>query len=770
MFRKSSLQLIFLVLLSSGIFSATHKIAGRVINMHNGDGIPGAEVFSNSVGTITDNSGYYSLDIYYADSITVRCMGFETLHTHSSQNIENIVLKPGILQGQTITIAASRVIPGVTPVAYSVLDAEEIRMRYNVEDVPMILSSEAGVHAYSESGNGTGYSYVSIRGFDQSRISVMIDNVPLNDNESHQVYWVDHGDILSNAENVEIQRGVGNSLYGASAFGGSININTAIRSAEEQFNLGVSAGSFATEKYRIEYKSGNRMGENLSLIVRASILNSDGYRVDSRSEQTSLMFALEHRKSGLTNQFRSILGKEFSVLQWDGVSQEYLDDVDLRRDKMSWTVPFTDDYFQQIHSLNTHYYLNQHSVLTNVAYLVVGTGFYEVQKIGQDFYTYNLDIQNSYHDTTEQLLETDFWRRKWINNYYYGITPVWTYESKMWRSDLGIELRSYTGDHFGEVRDVSDSSLAAILPNPYEYYSYKGQKRLFTAFGHFLLRFTPRLSGSLDLRAQNIDWQLDQEPIGHAQGVNLGADWQFVNPRIGIRYELMKGLSIFSGIGIAQKEPADAQIIEADDVWSTPTIAPSEAVQNIETGINWYAGDHQLAINIYRIKYENQLLSDIYDFQDGSFTLETADLTVHQGMEFEIRSQLNQKFHLNLNGSIAEHRLQDNDLKGKHLKNVPGILANGQIQYAVRRNIKSSFSLKYVGKQYIDELNTEDIAIPAYLLSDIALNIKYLDANLQFRMNNCFDIQYATFGYEYYGGYYWPGANRNISVSVNYSF
>ena len=54
--------------------------------------------------------------------------------------------------------------------------------------LPMVLAMEPGIYSYSESGNGTGYSYVSIRGFDQSRIAVMMDNVPLNDNESHQVY------------------------------------------------------------------------------------------------------------------------------------------------------------------------------------------------------------------------------------------------------------------------------------------------------------------------------------------------------------------------------------------------------------------------------------------------------------------------------------------------------------------------------------------------------------------------------------------------------
>ena len=86
----------------------------------------------------------------------------------------------------------------------------------------------------------------------------MLDNVPLNDNESHQVYWVDHGDILSDASNVEIQRGIGNSLYGATAFGGSINIQTKIFNFYEKLTIGGLLGSYNTYKGRIQYSSGNR--------------------------------------------------------------------------------------------------------------------------------------------------------------------------------------------------------------------------------------------------------------------------------------------------------------------------------------------------------------------------------------------------------------------------------------------------------------------------------------------------------------------------------
>ncbi|MCK7517700.1 MAG: Plug domain-containing protein [Ignavibacteriales bacterium] len=56
------------------------------------------------------------------------------------------------------------------------------------------------LHFYSENGNGIGYNYLSIRGFDQRRISVSINGIPQNDPEDHNVYWLDFPDLLASTE------------------------------------------------------------------------------------------------------------------------------------------------------------------------------------------------------------------------------------------------------------------------------------------------------------------------------------------------------------------------------------------------------------------------------------------------------------------------------------------------------------------------------------------------------------------------------------------
>jgi iron complex outermembrane receptor protein len=746
------------------------QVDGRVIDQQSQEAIVGAEILWENSGTISDLHGKFSLRVSRGDSVLVRMIGYRSLSLPVRKEVLDVYLQPTILEGQSIDVTASRVIPGITPVAYSTLRQKEIELHYSTQDVPMVLSSEPGIHAYSESGNGTGYSYVSIRGFDQSRIAVMLNNVPLNDNESHQVYWVDHGDILSDASDVEIQRGVGNSLYGSSAFGGSINVNTSIRSQEQKLTLSGVLGSYDTRKIHLSYRSGTQLGDHLSLSLRLSGVDSDGYRQDSSSKQRSLSAGLEYGKGAWTHQLRMLLGEAVSVLQWDGVSQDMLQDDEQRRLKLPWTVPFTDNFLQQIYSLNSSFQLSERSIIRNVAYVVTGSGYYEVDKYGVDYYQYNLDIHDHYSDDAETLLATDLSRKKWIQNQYYGIVPVWTYEGKRWRSDMGLELRQYRGDHFGEVNAIGDSLLSSQLPQDYRYYGYQGRKQLQTIFAHFLMRLSPNLSAIVDIQGQQIDWQLNQEAIGHAPGVDLNAAWRFLNPKLGMNYQLLPSMTLFAGVGRAQKEPADAQIIEADDVWSTPVDAPVEDVINYELGLNWFSGPAFLNLNLYHIRFQNEVLQDIYDFEEGQFTVESSEHTVHQGLEIDMGSQYGRKLQLGLNASLARFTFETGENQQNHLPNVPGVLANLYLKYELNPATEVGLTSKFVGEQYIDKENTEVLAIPSYQLVNLLLQVRVAGIHITGRINNLLNMRYATYGYAWGDGYYWPGATRNYSLSLNYSF
>jgi len=749
-------------------FTQTLSIHGTVLDENN-QPIEGVNISCESVGTTTDSMGKFVFDVESRQPIHFHHIAYKTVIITPETSDVVVILKSIILEGEEVFVSAMRAVEGVTPVAFSNLTQEEISSRYTVEDVPMILASEPGVFAFSESGNGTGYSYVSIRGFDQSRIAVMLDNVPLNDNESHQVYWVDHTDILKDAKDVQIQRGIGNSLYGSAAFGGSINVTTKIRSETPTLSFNYGKGSYNTSKYSLETNSGQLLGKTLSLKARYSQVESDGYREYHDSRQKAFSFGIEHRGQRMTNQFRALIGYENTNLTWDGI---YIYDITDREKRRAGVKAYTDDFLQQIYSLNTRYNFHRNLTFTNTAYLVMGSGYYEVFKEGEDWYSYNLDVNDSFADSTENDMETDLLRRKWIVNQYYGIIPTLTYRQNNFRLDFGGELRVYQGDHFGEVTNFSDESLDVTLGSDwYKYYQYLGEKTSLTAFAHLAYDISEKIKVIGDLQIQNHNWSLNQEKIGHAAGHQLSASWPFVNPRVGVIYNPNSSMSLFVNYGKAQKEPADNQIISADDMWSEPVMAAAEVIHDMETGFEYRSKYIHVGLNLYRINYENEQLKNIDTEQEGEYDYSSADATIHQGVEFDLSWKLLDNLKISMNGAFSQNIFNSGQYDGKTLPTAPNLLLNGSIQYQPARNIRTTLSLRHVGKQYLDNDNIG--VIDPFVTIDAGVSYDTEHFNIGFKVNNLTDVLYSTFGYGYewdgYHAFYWPGATRNWFVTMEYN-
>ena len=754
--------------LISTLFSQLTEVSGVVFDNKSKIPLEGVNISSNEVGTVTNKDGKFRLLVDDENEIIFSFIGYETISTKIKPQM-TIFMNPSVLRGDEIVVSATRAVSGKTPVSFSNLTLKEIQTRNTAQDIPMVLASEPGVWAYSESGNGTGYSYVSIRGFDQSRISVMIDGVPLNDNESHQVYWVDHGDLLADAKDVQIQRGIGNSLYGSSAFGGSININTNILSDKREIGFSYGQGDWNTTKYRARYRSGKDFGDNLSLVVRTSQIKSDGYRDNHNSKQNGLFFGLEHRGEKITNQFRALIGYENTQLLWDGI---YMEDIDDRTKRRTGNKAYTDNFSQQIYSLNTRTKIRENIFLKNTSYLVLGQGYYEVNKSGQDYYSYNLDVNNEFSDNEEQSLSTDFLRRKWIDNNYFGVVPTITWLNKGLRIDLGGEIRYYTGDHFGEVSKFSNERLTSQFGDSwYRYYQYVGKKNSMTSFIHFNWHpIGQPFTITADFQNQIHNWKLEQEKIGHAVGHKLTADWNFSNPRMGMIWELSDSLNMFVSWGKAQKEPADNQIIQADDVWSDPVMAAAEVITDFEWGLDFTFGRGKAKFNGYNIKYLNEQLKNIDVNQEGEYDYYLADSTEHMGFEWETEFILNNQFSLAANGALVMNYFND----GKSLPNVPSTLFNLSIDYQPIKNGLFFIHWRRIGNMYVDRENTEEGMIDPFSVWDMGIKYRWQGLEIMAKVNNVFDKLYSTYGYGYnwdgYQAYYWPGATRNTFINISYQF
>jgi len=790
---KSFLTFFFIFLfplfIFKSVFATDYVISGKLLSIETSKPVEYANILlTTGEGTYSDETGDFQVKSEKLPvKVTISHIAFrDTSFIVYNSSIGNIYLRAEVIAGEEVFVTATRAVKGKSPVAFSTLSNEEIKARYTVEDVPMILAMEPGVYSYSESGNGTGYSYIQIRGFDQSRIAVMMNNVPLNDNESHQVYWVDHGDVLSDAEDVQIQRGIGNSLYGTSAFGGSVNVITSIGSDKPELSLNVGAGSYNTSKIHLKATSGALANKRVKMSARLSQIKSEGYRDFHDTVQKSGAFGVEYDGKNFTHQFRALVGYENSHLMWDGISTDEINDREKRR---AGYESYLDDFLQQVYSLNSSWRINDSFHFTNVAYLVKGKGYYQTEKASgydladdggtddrddfRDFLiSYNLDdYYEGYPWDSMNSRELGFTRRKWIVNSYFGIIPTLTYIRDKYRLDVGGEIRSYTGDHYGEIADFSDPDLSSLISEDwYRYYNYIGEKLITTGFAHFAFEPLEKLKLIADLQYQYIHWNMDQKKIGHAVGYQLNAKWNFLNPRLGAIYSFSDELFVFANYGKAQREPADDQIIEADDVWNAPQKASAELIHDYELGGRYRIRQLEIDLNLYRINYKNEQLKNIDIEQEGEYDYFQAGKTLHQGLEIEFGYQASKYWSLNLNSSIGEHIFSTGDLKGNTIPNVPCILFNGSLTVKPVNHLSVFLTSRYVGKQTIDNENIG--ANPEYWLFDGGFRISFQYFEMSAKVNNIFDTLYSTFGYGYegdgYWAYYWPGATRNVFVSVSF--
>ena len=142
-------------------------------------------------------------------------------------------------QTVVVTAAATPVELGSVTRTLSVISREQIAAMpvYSVADVLRLIAS-VDVRARGERGVQSDFA---LRGASFGQVLVLVDGVRLNDSQSGH----HNGDIpvpLDAVERIEVLQGAGSSLFGADAFGGTVNVIT--RRAQDASRLGLHGGSF----------------------------------------------------------------------------------------------------------------------------------------------------------------------------------------------------------------------------------------------------------------------------------------------------------------------------------------------------------------------------------------------------------------------------------------------------------------------------------------------------------------------------------------------
>ena len=176
-----------------------------------------------------------------------------------------------------------------TPVAYTDITREEIERNSYGQDIPFLLALTPSMVATTETGIGIGATSMRLRGTDATRLNVTANGVPLNNPDSHAMYWYDTPDFISAVGSVQVQRGAGTSTNGTGAFGGAINMTTSPLSPDFGGDASLSYGSYNTNKQAVHIGSG-LMGGHWLVDARLTHIGSDGYVDRGATDLKSYMF------------------------------------------------------------------------------------------------------------------------------------------------------------------------------------------------------------------------------------------------------------------------------------------------------------------------------------------------------------------------------------------------------------------------------------------------------------------------------------------------
>jgi iron complex outermembrane receptor protein len=708
---------------------------------------------------------------------------------------------------QEVTVSSIRA-SDKSAVSFTNVSSKEISKTNLGQDVPYLLSLTPNFITTSDAGTGIGYTGYRVRGTDANRVNVTVNGIPLNDSESHGVFFVNMPDFASSLSSVQIQRGVGTSTNGAAAFGASINMQTEGLNIKPYAELSSTFGSFNTNKNNVKAGTG-LLNNQWAFDARLSNITSDGYIDRAFVDMSSYYLSAAYFGDKTTLRLLNFGGKERTYQAWNGVYSgnlvnnrtynelgAYVDNngVDQFYDNQ------TDNYQQTHYQLHLNQILSSSLFLNASAHYTRGKGYYEEYKKDRSFDEYSLipDTLNGQARST-----TDLIRRKWLDNHFGGVVFALNYQNDGLSTTFGGGLNRYAGAHYGKVIWVRN----AQNPNPeHEYYrsnSIKDDGNIYLKTSYDLFK-SLNLSADLQYRfvrhrmeGQNdkFDWDTNK-----MRPLDIDKSFHFFNPKLGVTYKIDKTQDVYASWSVANREPNRNNFTESG-VNDQPV---AETLFDTELGYRFQDKDYSVGINAYYMKYKNQLVLTGKISEIGELLTSNVEDSYRAGIEIVAGGRLSDHFRWDGNISISTNKIlnyhsyvsvydPDYDVVGTvdsvytstNIGYSPNVVTNSVFTYT-RGNFEASIMSQFVGKQYLDNTSTEEKSVNSYIVNNLSLKYslplkKMKSVDFQILVNNLFNETYETGGYawtemypgdanQYHYKYLYPQAGIHLLGSVTFKF
>ncbi len=781
-----------IMLLSSLAVYSQQAITGTIKDSRTGETLPGAHVVLKNTytSTVSRADGSFRINSLKSDRyvLQVSYVGYESIEKEvllDKESVElEVLLTPRSILSDEVIITATRATER-TPVTFENIGREEIQQRNLGKDIPMLLDHTPALVTTSDAGAGVGYTGLRIRGTGVERINFTINGIPLNDAESHGVFFVNMPDLASSVSNIQIQRGVGTSTSGAAAFGASIDIQTHELRDEPYGEVTTGYGSFNTQRATFTAGTG-LINDHWTFDARFSQIHSDGFIDRAFSDLRS--FKLSGGYYGKNNVLRVMVlsGQEHTYQAWYGVPK---DSLETNRTYNHYTYDNETDNYQQTHyQLHYSHQLNRHLRLNTALHMTTGEGYYESYKGNRSYEEYALNKPIVGNDT---LAQTDLIQQKWLDNIFYGIVYSLHYESQSRISaTIGGSANRYDGAHFGEVIWAK----RGFIPKNHQWYENTGIKTDYSMYGKVNYHLSNDLLLYGDLQYRHINYSIDGIH-DDLRDLTQEHTYNFFNPKAGIFYDINSRNTLYGTIGIAHREPNRVTFRDANP-GDNPT---EERMIDYELGYNYQTPRFAGGANLYYMDYTDQLVMTGEINNVGAPLMRNIPESYRAGIELTAATRLG-PVEWSANAAFSQNKIknftayvdnqdtwpqQEKEEQGTtDISFSPNVVASNMISWNVLKNMNINLISKYVGQQYIDNTSSKERSLDPYFISDLQLEYRISTRiiphiHLNFMVNNIFDTQYESnaWVYRYYSegkehaedGYY-PQAGIHFMSSLSLRF
>lgn len=700
---------------------------------------------------------------------TASAQNTSTLPSNSNKQKRLRLDSTKVVEIPSVTVSSNRAEERKSPVPFSEISREDIKELGAYKDIPDLLSNLPSTISYSENGNGVGYSYITMRGFDQRRISIMVNGIPQNDPSDHGVYWINMPDLASNLATIQVQRGAGLANYGAAAIGGSINLTTSNFTEEKfiRYSSGIGLQQYSRvdgstvfqntlTKNSLEISSG--LNGKYAFYGRLSEINSLGYRDHSWADLTSYFLSAVRIDDMVTTQVNVYGGPIADGLAYYGIPKSYIQDKTLRRTNFGedGTSPrrkqelenFSQPHFEVLNDIR----LDDAGDVTikSALFYIKGDGFFDIMNPYFDPTSLRMTPEFGYPSTTANPQNVTY--RAFVSNRQYGWIPRVEIKHANGVLTLGTELRIHRSENYGTI-SIADN-LPANFDPAFRIYSYNTERDIFSFFASERYQLSNDISLNFDGQFVYHRYAIANERAGYIQtsypttdgqtrtGGNLfDLNYVFFNPRAGINWNISSETNVFFSLAYTSREPRMNNFYDAsgaiygstplfrtirnssDSVvrydFSSPLVKP-ERLLNLELGAAWKTSDYSLSANFYLMEFFDELVKSGQIDLFGTPITGNAPRTRHYGLEIEAGVVLARAswgtFSLSGNATLSSNKIVDYtyyrsngeqlSLAGNSIAGFPDMMANIRATYRSGAFVGNAI-VRFVGRFYTDNFQNQ---------------------------------------------------------------